>query len=198
MSKRGRPPNEEYSVDHLLGLLREFVLETEEKLTYSLLERMSTELKGTRIERRQWKKVNDHIASFNEVKISGDPKKLAEFGSPTIEDAFEQYYGKNEKKLKQICVGWNEQVHRMTAKCLAYDALKQQFEEFKLLNTEEIENLNDKLRQAKRNEEKYRLQYVRLCGENYYDENSKAKVIELRDKSSLDLACLMKDNDDIL
>ena len=50
-------------------------------------------------------------------------------------------------------------MQRMQAKCLAYDAIKMQFEELKLQQAQEIEDIKDELRKAKANEEKYKREY---------------------------------------
>jgi len=199
---RGRPADKECSKDKLRLLVREFALETDELLNYSILEKMSGE-RGRKIERRNWTKVKDLIDSINQCVITGNPDNLSDVVMPAPETLFDQYYGKSKPKLLKIFLARHEQANTMTAKCLAFDEFKRKQDEILAQKNHEIEMLKEKLKQTQTNERKYRNEYEKICGESYYGDKReelkiKMNVVEMKGRKTLDLAIISKEDGDIL
>lgn len=196
-NKRGAKPKAEYSKEVLLEKLREIQLGgNREKLTNLRLEKL------TGIPRRNWIKVRDVIEKLNEgYKVEG-VNFSCDLALPNVDEVFDQYYGKNEEKLRSIFRDYTIYLNQMWKGYSNFEKREVEHNStFKELQNK-IEQLEDLLKESEKQKNFYKTKYEIMTVESSDRHKREAKgikenLIQIKkgdnSKLSLDFANEFKD-----
>jgi len=162
LKKRGKPIDENLSREALLIKIREISLETDEILNPSKLEKI------TGIKRRNWNKVQDTIDLINNALLGVDTDAIESFLLPNIDEVFELHFPHNPKKIKLIFQSLIDMVSKMYSKVTSFEKAKEENAIALAERDREIQRLNTKLKEAKKDIEFHKDKYAEICGESTY------------------------------